>query len=573
MVQQTESHPHTDVGFLLVDEDFIDEATTARRTFLAQQMRGLPDRALTRLRHLQFHIGCQNRCGFCSQGAGKDLFILVPEATRDLVAALRAEAHRRGIQVAQDSGRKRVIYNYLDNDPFQAPNLADQVDLVYDNLGMRTRMATVGFPGRNPAMRAAHERLSRALHKVAGLRFSFSDYTYAMTEGAQRKGDADRASYEADLADNLRIYRTPLLSTPGRKEFNVEIRYRPRVVSCEVDLPPGPNFVLRAGPYLLVSKDSATCLQTARLQDPNDHALHFDEPGIPAWLMHAPKAKLDVEWESLLAERLSVTRDEDRPHWQLGELFQFENEDGVYFGFNPKRDRGGIRAKYFYPKIGKRPGSGVIDGERYGLNAIIAEARSDARDPDRVLIALKQQADALRPIDPGAADYIESSVIDLLASLIRVLRRAGLAADLIFNKSVICDTGSICNLGRAFREFKGIASRPNLPLTPHHERTYGVSGELAQEGEAWRIAIHPGGGFDFNAAQRGLRNPARRNPAIVFEMLQMGETARPAGQSKARYYIDLPPGSIKHVSLQDQAVAYWIPGQKVGSQATDGGLS
>jgi hypothetical protein len=526
-------------------------------------MRELPDSAFTRLRHMQFHIGCQNRCSCCSQGAGKDMFILRPAVMRDLIAAIGAELGRRGIRIAQESERQDVAYNYLDNDPFQSPYLATQVELVFDNLGTKMRMATAGFPRRNEAMRRAHQRLAEVPHKLAGLRFSFSDYPYAVTKGAERRGDASRRSYEVDLSENLKIYRSLLLGNEeGRKGFNIEIRYRPLIVPCAVEVPDDhPHFVLRAGTYLVVGKFPGVRPQCARLLDPLDHSLQFDLPGIQAWLMRAPKNRIDSEWRSLVAQRLAHPDAEDCPGWSSVELYQFKNDDGIYYGVDPRRERGGFGSKYFYPRTGNRPGSGIIDEERYGLNAILAEAAERMPDPESVLQKLRLKADELRPIDPGAADYVLSSVVAHLESLIRVLRGATLPAELIFNKSVVSDTGHICNLGRAYGEYKAIASRPNLPLTPHHERSFGVAGELAQEGVAWRMAIHPGAGSMLNSAQLGARNPTHEYPAVIFEMLTLQQTATTAGQSMGRHYIRLPKGSIEHVTQKNLATEYWIPGQ------------
>lgn len=45
-----------------------------QRLYLAEQFGQLPPEIFARLKHLQPQVGCFNRCAFCSQLAGRDVW-------------------------------------------------------------------------------------------------------------------------------------------------------------------------------------------------------------------------------------------------------------------------------------------------------------------------------------------------------------------------------------------------------------------------------------------------------------------------------------------------------------------
>ena len=95
--------------------------------------------------------------------------------------------------------RPGVIYCYLDNDPAAYPHLDDMVRWLHDDLGVKIRIATVGYSRHNSAIQAMHERISNTLMTgIAGLRLSFSPYTYGWTRAAERVGVATRDDFERD---------------------------------------------------------------------------------------------------------------------------------------------------------------------------------------------------------------------------------------------------------------------------------------------------------------------------------------------------------------------------------------
>ena len=236
-----------------------------RRKELVEQLRALPRESLQTIRHFQTQVGCLNRCSFCSQHAGTTLWNMSRQDLANLVAALKTVglewARENGEVCAEpldDSGvfsqqfvmpvhglignkrndRPGVIYCYLDNDPATYPHLDDMVQWLHEDLGVQIRIATVGYSRLNPKIQAMHECISSTLMSgIAGLRLSFSPYTYGWTQAAERVGAATRDDFERDVANMLSTYRSTYLSErKGRKGSCVELRFRPLVVTAEIEV-------------------------------------------------------------------------------------------------------------------------------------------------------------------------------------------------------------------------------------------------------------------------------------------------------------------------------------------------
>ncbi|WPU55907.1 hypothetical protein SQW19_16510 [Stenotrophomonas acidaminiphila] len=563
-----------------------------RRHELVEQLRALPREALQNMRHFQTQVGCLNRCSFCSQSAGTTLWNMSRRDLANLVAAIKVVAlewAREAGEVCVEPlnaagvfaptfampthgliGNKRndrpgVIYCYLDNDPAAYPHLDDLVQWLHEDLGVQVRIATVGYSRLNPKIQAMHERISNTLMSgIAGLRLSFSPYTYGWTQGAERVGAATRDDFERDVAVMLNTYRSTFLSQrKGRKGASVELRFRPLVVPYEVEVRELQGHrVLRAGPYLVVQKAAHQTLEVATITDAKSHGTELSQPGEPCWLIYGHEQIVQEEMGALIST-LSLGASLP-PTLQCRDaiLHRLQNEDGEYFAVDAERRPNGVTAKYFYPKTERRPGAGYIDGERYLLNLLI-QAKSTCQnktwtDVERIVATLYELAGNLDDHDPRAAAYIREQVVEVLKSYMRVLHLADYPATAFFDKHLSVDTGHICNLGRAYHEYKAIASRPDLPLTPNHERAFGLTGELAEEGQAWRLAVAPVLGASSTTSARGERNTYRNSPSILVERLDLAMTATPEGQSRERFF--LKTESIERITIRDALRFPVIPG-------------
>lgn len=565
-----------------------------RRQELVSQLRALPREALQTMRHFQTQVGCLNRCSFCSQGAGTTLWNMSRRELANLVAALKTV----GLEWAREAGevcaeplngagvftsgfkmpihglignkrndRPGVIYCYLDNDPAAYPHLDDLVQWLHEDLGVQVRIATVGYSRRNQRIQAMHERISSSLMSgIAGLRLSFSPYTYGWTQAAERVGAATRDDFERDVSVMLSTYRSTFLSDrKGRKGACVELRFRPLVASCEVWVGElQGRRVLRVGPYLVVQKADNQALEFATITDAKNHGTELSQPGEPCWLIYGPEHIVKEQMGALVAKLTQGASFPPALRCREALLHRLQNEDGEYFAIDAERRPDGVKAKYFYPKTEKRPGAGYIDGERYLLNLLI-EAKATCQnktwnDVKRIVASLYELASTVNAHDSRAAAYIREQIVPVLNSYVRVLHLANYPATAFFDKDLTVDTGHICNLGRAFHEYKTIASRPDLPLTPNHERAFGLAGELAEEGQAWRIAVAPLLGASSTTSACGERNTYRDSPSILVERLDLAMTATSEGQSKERFF--LKTESVERITIRDALKFPVIPGHR-----------
>jgi hypothetical protein len=562
----------------------------AHRQELVLELRKLPPSALSNIRHFQTQIGCLNRCGFCSQHAGSVIWNMPRNSLANLISALKTVCLENAIGNGRVSdcpltqegvfsndfampkfgllGNERkdrpgVIYCYLDNDPAAYPYLDDMIQWLHDDLGVKVRIATVGYSSSNQMIVEMHERISKTLtHGLAGLRLSFSPYTYGWTQSASRTGQASRDQFERDTAVLLQTYRGLFLSErKGRKGACVELRFRPLIKSKPVQLESlDGRMVIRSGSYLVVQAQAGESLDLAQITDPRRHDSMLDVAGSPCFVVRAPEQLIEADWVALTRAALREQRFESPQATVYPALLhRLKNEDGEYFAVDAERTSHGDFSKFFYVDAPSRPGQGMIDGERYHMNALIAAGTENRNrtwaDVELIMDDLKAQSDGLLQFDPTAAAYIKDEILTLVESYVRILKQADYPATSYFDKNISVDTGHICNLGRAFTEYDGIASRSDLPLTPKHERAFGAGGELAEEGIAWRIAVAP---LDQARNARGERNAYQEQPAILVESLDLAMTATTSGQSKERYF--LRDKAVERISVNDSKWFPMIPG-------------
>ncbi|MGI9849330.1 hypothetical protein [Vibrio vulnificus] len=558
---------------LLEDEIAIPSDSINARYSLYKEFRTFPQTVFARLRHFQPQSGCFNKCNFCSQGASSRVIEFSLENLRNIIAAIKAVSLEQTYSAEQitniidfDTGhfidpitihnspliafgredRRGVIYCYLDNDPAIYPQIDTFVRLLYENLGVKTRIATVGYSRHNQPIKQAFTNLSSSLrHCLAGVRLSISPYTYGWTEAGMRAGATHREEFEKDLAHFLTIFKDT------GSLFSAELRFRPMVDIGEVGIIKYSDVhVLTYKNYLYVSDRSLATLGLANISDSHDHAL-----------------KMDIQGHKVVQLEVKGSWRESVDLYLLGKLsgtpclmHKLQNDDGIYFGINVERNQEGkCYAKFFYPKSIARPNSGHIDGERYLLNAIIdtkaTTNNANWQDIDALMQSLKNKAQTLAYAFKASSSYIEEDIIPLIDSYVRTLKLARLPAKSFLDKSITMDTGQICNLGRAYNEYKPLASRQDLPMTPNHERAFGKKGDLASEGTVFRLA--PGG------RQRISNKLSRINTKedeLIIEELDLSSTSSEDGQSKQHYKIFLEGNVVKTMKqLKEPIIIGQIP--------------
>ncbi|WP_177154316.1 hypothetical protein [Actinosynnema pretiosum] len=571
-----------DVGaeaFLLPDERSLPEERVERRRDIAEQLRQLPEEALTRIQYFQPQVGCFNRCAFCSQHAGTDVWQFSRTGLRDLFAALGAVTAERGSGLGGGREHKpRVLFPYLDNDIGSYLHLDEYVALARDVLGCTVRMTTVGFSEHNEDLVRVHRRVAEQLHDgIAGLRLSITPFTAGWTEAAQRRGETSRAQFVADLATTLRTYRV-LLERRGlnRESLSAEFRFRPLAVRAEVEESEvDGRHVLRVGPHLLVSSERSGPPETAEVTALSVNLLGrrditaspepvFSRDGSP-YLLLTDARSTGRPAQELIAQSATAAR--------RVLVWRLENADGAYYAVDPLfADDGSVHTLNIYPATDRRK-SGYQDSTRFLLNALLEHKRrlgrgrreelpdATPRDVAGVLGILRARGKALAETDPTAAEHIRHEVLPLVADYARALLGAGLPASLFFSRQFTLDTGPAINQGRALVLFKGLSTTEDTPISPWQERGDLIS---ASKGHVWRLAPAPfalGANPRPGSAQRGGKNTTATAPSLIVQEVDPRHL-RPVDQDTGRalreYRID--GVEVEHVRLDQARTGHLYPG-------------
>lgn len=392
--------------------------------------------------------------------------------------------------------------------------------ILYDNLGVKTRIATVGFNRKNPIFNENFIKLSKEYsHCLAGVRLSISPYTYGWSD---KKGFS-KFEFEKDIGYFISLFKDSFLSSDNsRKGYCVELRFKPLVLSKDIQVVYVKNhFILQFDDFAYVSIDPIKEIKTSVLKTHKNHKLILSEQGINVVKIKSKDIDIFINNKECILDLFSYHK-----------LHQLSNDDGLYYGIDCERkDDGKSFAKYFYPKTHKRPNSGFIDGERYVLNEILEKQQKQKvfswKDVDDVIFSLQEKANNL---DKETHNYIAQELISLLKSYIRALKYYDFPAYCFFDKNFTVDTGHICNLGRAYNEYKLLASRKDLPMTPNHERTFGLNSDLAKEGVVYRLAPS-------NERRKSniINKQSISTNCFLIESLDLSSTATQNGQSKNMY--------------------------------------
>lgn len=487
----------------LDDETLDDEEIDRRLTLGARVLELVPPEALSRLQILQPAIGCLNRCDFCSQVAGPVTRELGSQSLRAVMGGLRGAMLAMGLdRVGGDRSHKDgVIFPYLDNDIGSYPHLPDYL-VGMRSLGGRTRISTVGWSRHNADLQAMHEQIAAEyVDDIDGIRFSLTPYTYGWR--------TNQDEYLNDFGNALATYQ-PLFEQKGvgRRTACVEMRFAPDIRLGEVEYRDvGEYNIVRCQEYALV-------MRRAEWEESNFSIIAnmtTDGPELSNLGMEAIQilGAIDDLDDEALAELFSTSSSEKPTvnekynvlsHRGRGHVFK--NADGPYFCFNPLKDGqdGTFTAVHYYPQTETRKASGVLDATRPFLNNLLAIKQQNGiapredfdtatrEDAEMLVLNLHSEAELIGRFSASRHSYIKQHVIPLAEGLVRAMTVANLAPADLFRYGLVVDTGVIVNQGRAITEFKGLASRPDMPMTPNEEKGYGDVSQSSIRGNTWRIS-------------------------------------------------------------------------------------
>lgn len=541
----------TTAQLCLSTETAVDADTTARRTRLADQLQQLPAEAFTRLQYLQVQVGCFNRCAFCSQSAGADIWQVSANGLADLAAALSTVTRRRNLRLGADRTvhRPGVLFPYLDNDITSYTHLAQLVEHCARELDAKLRFSTVGYSRHNAHLVATHRRIVTDHPGVVdGIRFSLTPYAVGFR--------TNRAEYIDDVAAALRTWK-PYIDRvgPGAATAAVELRFPPLARAFDAPLFDeivAGRHIIATGPHLLVSVGEVIARpEPTRIAGVHGREARFTRDGEP--YLHLISDELLAAGEPAELALAALDGLLIGPHRvRHARLHTWRNADGPYYAIDPAFTLDGrYRALQIYPQTAVRRRSGYTDATRFFLNALLAHKTASGigrraafphatwGDAGAVIDRLRARARQISDVDTHAARHVERQVLPLVSAHLEILRAAGFPASAFFDRNFTIDTGQIVNQGKAITQFRGLAATEDEPMTPREERGYGQISLSSIRGTVWRIAPAPLEHHDVFFT--GGKNQARDKPTLIVEELDpqhLRPVDRATGQPLRRYVID-----------------------------------
>lgn len=522
------------------------------RNMLIEEFSKLPIEFFSRIRHLQPQIGCLNCCSICSKFASKNSEYWSKEEIDNIIYALKNVAMRYKNSkpyLVWDRAEYRpgVVFSYLDNDIGTYPYLDYFAEKAYNELGVKTRISTIGFSRYNYELNNIHKRInSELLETLGGVRLSFTPYAV----GWKDDENFSKKDYALDMANFLSIYKKYYeYAGSGSRQMCVELRFKPLCKSAEVkNMDIFGHYVIICDRYLFVSKEKNIHFNISQVSDAYNH-------------------RITINNEPIMFKKYYITNDiqdsdiEDLVHYDLTnnkfillkddcKTYMFENKEGIYYTFDPHIEDNGCYGIQVYPYNDIRKKSGYLITERYFLNILFTKFKTldktntSWEDVDSVLKELGKNAEENEKKGIiEVSNYIRNEVIETLKWYIYALKEAKYSSNDFFDKNFTIDTGIICNLGRGYEEFQTITSAINEPLTPTHERNYGNKlSTMTKEGSVWRLSC----GF---------------NDEIIIEELDLSKTASKRGQvafyTKLSSYVE-----NEKVKYADLKFEYLVPGQR-----------
>ena len=311
----------------------ISQADKSARLSLTDQLQNLPDEVFSRLQYIQPQVGCFNRCVFCSQSAGKDIWQFTQGGLRNFMAAFAEVARERtrsGVGMERTNHRPGVIFPYLDNDIFSYPYLYEFIQYLWEDLGTKIRISSVGYSSLNSALQRMHEKIVRELPQaIAGIRFSYTPYTIGGTLLGEKTDITSRHQFHQDFTSFLSTYR-PLVDFlgMGKDTACVELRFKPLLAlfpSPLIECMIAHHHVIHLGPHLLIRKKGGDDLiPLAQLKEIKNGQSFFSQPSTPYLLVTSDQEVEQGDWQSLAYQLIA----NDFPTYPIARwvnLFLFSN--------------------------------------------------------------------------------------------------------------------------------------------------------------------------------------------------------------------------------------------------------
>lgn len=442
----------------LIDESHLSEHEVLKRVNLGELiLENFPKEVFEDLSVWQPAVGCLNSCSFCSQEAGTELRMIDGASVRTIAGAFRYAVHYWSMPFITHHRKYKpgIIFPYLDNDIGSYPYLIDYLAAA-ESLNLKVRTSTIGWSRKNVMLNAMHESVvKKHRHVLAGVRFSLTCYSSAWV--------SNRTEFVEDFINAIRIYR-PMLGLDGDHGACIDIDFKPDIVSCCVHEDQKGEFQeISGGAYHLVirrakvAQDSIVeaCVIIGDIQ-----------------MLDLTKVVTGEDEEKLRKHGIQVIH---------GHAVEYKNEDGIYYAFYPDASRDVTDGIFFFPTSEKRKGGVFVacwplrEFEDYiSTNKFVVSTYDDIqRLCQEYVLSLAHL--------PQRQNYLEKSFVPFLSALCYILQSVDVPVNSLFDRSIVRDRGMIRNSGRAYYEFRNIASAPNIMVVPDPVFTQPVIDKV------WRI--------------------------------------------------------------------------------------
>lgn len=551
--------------YLLSDEkDGISLEDYEERKLIIDELESEVDGdVLSKIRHFQPQIGCLNACSICSKRASSNVFWWGINRQRNVIAAIKhiALKYRNDLPYIawnRVNHRNGVVFSYLDNDIGNYYYLNEFIHLMYEELGVTTRISTVGYSRHNEMLNQMHMNINKEqnLKKLGGFRISFTPY--AIGWKCNNK-NFSRFEYIMDMANMLKIYKPYYdYAGSGNRKMCVELRYKPLVVLAKVYEKEIDGYkVIASNHHVYISKEKNISLKTSFISNPYDHKIDLSESPVYFYdIVSHDEISSFAQVKDIVDDFLNEMNDEVKNKINVLPVYKLENAEGYYYSIDPSISDFGNYGINIYPITENRINSGIIITERFALNAILQVKREKGlasldkfdeanwRDAYKVLDKINVMATNYKESgEVEKAEYILSEVVEMIEAYIYALQQAGYSAKDFFDPDFSIDTGIICNMGGALKEFKGITFLENEPLTPTHERNYGKhNSTMTMEDEVFRVSCE-------------------YNNRLVIQKLNLSNTATRDGQIAFSKLIQLNEKDEMY-NMANLESGYFIPGQR-----------
>ena len=209
---------------LLSDELYISDSNYNERLKLKKVFLTMPEDFFSKLRHFQPQIGCLNACSICSKYASTNVSYWNEDRIRNVIAALKYSTPATELPLIvwdRKNHRNGVIFSYLDNDVGCYEYLDKFIEIAHRELGVRTRISTVGFSKYNQLLNEIHNNISINDSALAGVRLSFTPYEIGWV---CNNNQYSRSEYKEDIINFLKIYKKYYEKVGSGSLYHIEFK-------------------------------------------------------------------------------------------------------------------------------------------------------------------------------------------------------------------------------------------------------------------------------------------------------------------------------------------------------------